>query len=351
MPDLVIHIGAHKTGSTAIQQYLYTNRAILAQKGVLYPQTSHDSIRHKQLRQALSRAQEDPSHTSDLQKFISELTREIDESGCDTVIISDEDFYPQRHSFANLLISLVKPIFCRIRVILYIRPQLEVWSSFYAQECKSLRVLPQHRLWGGGRDSFPGGNWIRNGMYFSSILDSYSMLVGFDNVIARLYDRSSFPSGNVVLDFLGLLDLDQAMLPSPDIIDTNPSWGWKSIEFSKYLAHCYSDRLKQEPSFRPSIHKALLVAVFRANHSNKLEWFGKPPNLLDEQEQQRLFFHYKHDTLMLKDRYLPDLNVFQWSKVLPWTSLSLHDIPPDEFNFALSSFSDSLPQSLRQEIF
>jgi hypothetical protein len=351
MPDLIIHIGAHKTGSTAIQKYFFTNRALLAQKGVLYPQAGLHNNRHAKLRRALSRVQKDPSRTPDLQKFISELKREIDESGCDSVILSDEDFYCQRHSFANLLISSLKSSFQRIKIILYVRPQLQMWSSFYAQECKSMRVLPRHRLWGGGRDSYPGGNFIRNGMYFSSILHSYSMLIGFDNVIARLYDRSSFPGSNVVFDFLGLLDLDPALLPSADVNDSNPSWGWKSIEFSKYLAHCYSDRLGQEPSLQPSIYKALRVAIFRANHLNKSDWFGKPPNYLDDEEQQKLFFHYEHDTLMLKDRYLPDLNLAQWSDVLPRTAFSLHDIQPDEFNLALNIFSKSLPQSLRQELF
>jgi hypothetical protein len=214
-----------------------------------------------------------------------------------------------------------------------------------------MRVLPRHRLWGGGRDSYPGGIWIRNGMYFSSILDLYSMLVGFDNVIARLYDRSSFPGGNVVFDFLGFLDLDQALLPSADVNDSNPSWGWKSVEFSKYLAHSYSDRLRQESSFQSSLQHALRVAVFRADHSKKSDWFGKPPNYIDDKEQKKLFFHYEHDTLVLKYKYMPNLNLAQWTEIVTWSSFSLHDIQPDEFNFALSIFSQSLPLSLRQELF
>lgn len=33
----ILHLGTYKTGSSAIQNFLYANRALLAERGLLYP--------------------------------------------------------------------------------------------------------------------------------------------------------------------------------------------------------------------------------------------------------------------------------------------------------------------------
>lgn len=38
--SIYLHIGTHKTGTSAIQDFLLLNRKLLARKGVLYPQKS-----------------------------------------------------------------------------------------------------------------------------------------------------------------------------------------------------------------------------------------------------------------------------------------------------------------------
>lgn len=54
----ILHLGTYKTGSSAIQNFLYANRALLAERGLLYPQTGlikSDEIgyRHRRLVEAV----------------------------------------------------------------------------------------------------------------------------------------------------------------------------------------------------------------------------------------------------------------------------------------------------------
>jgi hypothetical protein len=276
------------------------------------------------------------------------LQREIDGGSYRTVILSNEFIYCSDFDYVGLLISSLKPLFDRIRIILYVRPQHQLLASLYAQECKALRVLPRHTFWGGSTDCFPGGRHVRSGLFFASILDAYAMYVGFDNVMAHLYDRSRFPGGDIVLDFLSLLGIDGPAHSSPVSRSANESWGWKAVELSKYLAHCHVRQLSQDPAFAMAAKRALRVTILKANENKLANWLGKAPNYIHQDVQESIINHYSHDSLALKHRYVPELSLAAWSKVLPADTFSLHDIPPDELSWALSCFSESLKMLLSQ---
>jgi len=46
---LVLHIGSHKTGSTAIQRSLRDATDLLLERGILYPRTGRSGVGHAQL--------------------------------------------------------------------------------------------------------------------------------------------------------------------------------------------------------------------------------------------------------------------------------------------------------------
>lgn len=81
--QIVIHIGPHKTGSTALQQCLAANRDILARANVLF---LHDSMTHDA---AMLLAQESFDAADERLRAIAEV---ISSAKARTIILSQEDF-------------------------------------------------------------------------------------------------------------------------------------------------------------------------------------------------------------------------------------------------------------------
>lgn len=81
--QVIVHIGPHKTGSTAVQQCLTANRGVLAQAGILF---LHDSATHDA---AMLFARED---FETAEERLQALATIISGAEADTVILSQEDF-------------------------------------------------------------------------------------------------------------------------------------------------------------------------------------------------------------------------------------------------------------------
>ena len=88
MKKLILHIGTHKTGSTAIQNWLYWNRDTLAAQGVLYARTDREPYphlkKHTSLHHALMHA------SGDFRSEWQQIEEEFEASGCHTMILSEE---------------------------------------------------------------------------------------------------------------------------------------------------------------------------------------------------------------------------------------------------------------------
>ena len=80
---VLVHIGPHKTGSTALQVCLTANREILKASGVLI---LHDSTTHKA---AMCLAQEDFAQA---ERLLVAISHDIAKSDCPIAILSQEDF-------------------------------------------------------------------------------------------------------------------------------------------------------------------------------------------------------------------------------------------------------------------
>ena len=94
---LVLHIGTHKTGTTAIQRFLGANQAILLNKGIWYPKYSEllegksNHYAHIDIPKGLM-GQSKVLSASDCKNFLSGLKKKADEYNCHTVVISAESF-------------------------------------------------------------------------------------------------------------------------------------------------------------------------------------------------------------------------------------------------------------------
>mgnify|MGYP003126452722 CR=1 FL=1 len=129
MRNILLHIGRHKTGTTAIQHFLWDNRSALRATGWLVPEAGRVNAGHHGFSQALSPGEIAPDQDLTKIKALVQLQRELADVDEQTrVVISSEAFQNCRpkdigHAFGAY----------EARVIVYLRNQLDYLPSAYAQ--------------------------------------------------------------------------------------------------------------------------------------------------------------------------------------------------------------------------
>jgi hypothetical protein len=133
LPPCYIHIGAHKTGSSTLQQLIFDNRRLLAKHRVYWPAAGAVKFGHKHddLVQEL-----ETGEGSDHRRAIIE---EVSESGTPrSLLLSAERFCLQIHrrEMRDRLAWFLEEIGYRGVIICYIRPQPALINSSYTQAVK-----------------------------------------------------------------------------------------------------------------------------------------------------------------------------------------------------------------------
>jgi hypothetical protein len=145
--QLVLHMGTHKTGTTAIQQALSDARSSLRDRGTVYPDARDElggsSTAHHRLAHALTGT--DAGQLSAAHRF---LERVADEAGPEeTVVLSAEPFYrhvhgtrdtwrvedywPRRRCYLEGVASALER--WEVTVLLYLRPPDDLAASLYLE--------------------------------------------------------------------------------------------------------------------------------------------------------------------------------------------------------------------------
>ncbi|RKP46188.1 hypothetical protein [Pararobbsia silviterrae] len=137
----IVHIGAPKTGSTAIQRTLADNRSALLDHGLHYPDVSLRGFGHHDLAFRLHGAYPDwasqqPLTLDDLQR---RFENEVAGHAASTVVLSSENFYlfPAPKRLAALLDAAGRRFDERVDILCYIRRQDDAHLSWYNQTVKA----------------------------------------------------------------------------------------------------------------------------------------------------------------------------------------------------------------------
>ena len=228
---LVLHIGANKTGSTAIQEFLRLNAAALHAFGyVVAPTdltrggevTGHHIWHIEQLRADI------PTGRERLTKQIHELMRTLGEDK--HLVLSAENL--ANPDGAEQMFSEVASQY-DTRVILYIRRQDELLLSSWQQwESKIDDDFWAWLVLGVG----VRGDWAQ-------VLQAWERVVPRAQITVRLYERARMPEGDIVLDFAHLLGLSDRLsdLRRPRA-DVNPSYSDALVDLVKGSASVFADR-------------------------------------------------------------------------------------------------------------
>jgi hypothetical protein len=239
---LYLHIGTEKTGSTALQAVSGMNRAALTKHGIFYPRTpgernhtrltifAADAANALDLRR-LSRLFSEAAYESFKTNFAAELQSEIATNPCARICLSNEHLSSRLKSVVEIrrLEAIVRPLATSVKVVVYLRPQPEMFLSTYSTSIKAGRtkVLEAPK-----KDLHPRYN-------YDKMLSSWAEVFGEENVIVRIYDRDTLVGHDVVKDFFSILGYE----PGPDIeIPSKPLNTRLShralcflLEFNKYV--------------------------------------------------------------------------------------------------------------------
>ena len=212
----ILHIGTEKTGTTAIQQHLYANRAAIRASGIAVC-TSLGKGNNRALSAAfVSNDKSDDFHRSNniedagvretwKQKIFKSLSREVSKARDDAcaIVISSEHLHSRLVSPGEVvaLHDFLEPLFDKIDIICYLRRQDKMALSRYSEALRA-GLTPASPL---PRGVLRGKTELPAYFNFEALLNRWADAFGEQSIKPRIYSRTELLGGDVVQDFLRVL--------------------------------------------------------------------------------------------------------------------------------------------------
>jgi hypothetical protein len=175
------HIGAGKTGTSAIQVALVRNRQLLADYGLLYPESHSDALASQGLitsgngnllADILWRTDANqPAAKQRIKRLLDQYPEHSLVYSSERIVTCDIDRFAE-------LSELFRTNGVNVKIIYYVRHLMDYAVSLYGQSVKRA----------GAALDFT--NWIgRYRSNYQTVLQDYSRVVGKENLVVRLYDQ------------------------------------------------------------------------------------------------------------------------------------------------------------------
>lgn len=247
MRTLFLHIGTPKTGTSAVQAFMVRNRALLEEKGLVYPSFDIDYKVANENRNGsyIDLYWRDPVGESCVKKTLEAFDRG------NMVLLSDEGLYERIIEEPEIIHDVTERFTkenINVKIIIYLRRQDEFIRSKWAQ-----RVKVRER-W--TFDEYLERYCDRAILDYKSLLEILRDTVGMDDLIVRTYGRPELYRGNgknLVSDFLSIFDIPLTeQYEKPDAI-VNTSLTDKYLETKR--------RMNFMPDFQDK--KADLISYLR----------------------------------------------------------------------------------------
>lgn len=281
-----LHIGAPKTGSTALQKFLSENRDVLTQLGWEYPDVSLRGYGHHDLAFLLGGGYPKWATPQDrsLEDILAQMTAAI--AGKPRIILSSEIFYlfPNPQGIADVLKeSGIDP--SAVKIVVYLRRQDEMHISWYNQAVKAQGytgsvnecIAETHSQWDYGAQL---ARWA----------DTFDR----ENLIVRPYQENELANGDVCHDFLMLAGLNAEAFRCPEEIP-NTRINRDLLEFQRLL-----NRLPLSAQEKRQFHKQLMELTTATANSRLFD--DTPP--LAAAERRVLLSEYAEGNAQVAREYL-----------------------------------------------
>lgn len=188
--SLFLHIGAHKTATTYLQNTFALNADLLAQHGLLYPEPLLHQAHH-----SLARTLKSPEMASMALEDIpmwGKLLSAFDRAPQDRLLLSSEDFEWQPN------LERLAPLHARydVKIIFYLRAPDDYLESYYNQLVKDFNPRESRTL-----EQFIADKPLHF-LQPNLILDRWAEVFGTKNIIVRLFRKDQMRKMPVTYDLL-----------------------------------------------------------------------------------------------------------------------------------------------------
>lgn len=193
-----LHIGFHKTGTTALQDAFAKNGELLSSSGILFPRGLSNWPSHPELAWSFAGnifSWQDKTYPIDeVIRFYRELIEEAPE---DTIILSSEELC--RLNYYPGTIDSLSEVFSGIdtRVIAYARSPREFLASRYRHEVQQGTETQSFSDFLSHLDNLDSARFDRRMVPWTTAFPGKVQL--------RYYDRTSLIDGNIISDFLNVI--------------------------------------------------------------------------------------------------------------------------------------------------
>lgn len=229
---VIVHIGPPKTGTSAIQNWLQSNRSELLKRcGIYYPEHKIDTngISSGNVQTVFCRDEVNNLRFSP--EKLANCILEAQRAGAKTLLLSSEFFFKR-----------LEPIFDAVPeaiALAYVRDPLETMESGYNQGVKRHFQTEPFIV-----PDAPRAGTLNN-------LDRLITQYGHERFILRPYDKKLFKNQDIISDFIDALEIKGISEPAPGVI--NPSYVFEALEFKRWFnqipdsrLHHYLDRFCQQ---------------------------------------------------------------------------------------------------------
>jgi hypothetical protein len=297
----LLHIGAPKTGSTALQRFLASNREELLTQGYLYPAAALRADGHHELAFLSGGGYPEWAvpQSEGLDSLIDRLREEIVQHD-GPVILSSENFYllcaPDR--VAQLMRRLGFVPEENLQVLIYIRRQDEAHLSWYNQAVKAQGFA------GTIADSIADA-W--NLWDYAKRLKRWERAFGTGAISVRVYQESALHGGEIRRDICHVLGLKPERLAFSQH-RANTKLNRSALEFQRQLnTHRVSTQHKRR------FHRELMALCARSAGTGLFD----ESEVLDVPQRIALLERYARGNAQVARRYLNRDRLFDVSMPSP----------------------------------
>lgn len=142
-PRLILHIGTHKTGTSALQDAFTSQRALLRQHGILYPATARGPHPEQPKHSSVFAAAVDPDPAS-ADRERAQLLAEFEANGARAMLLSEEGLCEPDERVSRFFEPLVGRF--DIHVVCYLRRQDVFAESLFNQYVREMPRRDARRL-------------------------------------------------------------------------------------------------------------------------------------------------------------------------------------------------------------
>lgn len=310
MTKLILHIGTHKTGTTAIQQFCEANTVALAENGILYPlfdvrwpqrvfRSRNAFFLNRRALRTLGVEDAAPD-TDQIKTCEREMRRLLKASDAPTVLLSDERMWYSgalhKGYWEAVRDAARKFGFEGIEIIVYLRRQDLFAESLWNQFVKATKKTETLQ------DYLNGGN-IRAACDYYAGVKRLEAVFGKDAVRVAIYDRDKLKNHDVVDDFCYRIGLPlSGDYEQPVKSGGNERLNNNLVELKRIMNQS-SEHQQLNNAFGPALAHAMLVDTWTPD-----------THMLTDEQRQKFLEPYKKGNKQLAKEYFSGSQLFAPAK-------------------------------------